>query len=148
MKNNTNLEYAYLATSYQIPELALAFRIGESGGAFHEWFMRTGHATWAFLGACNPKGILMEAVVNTQRHAALCQLLQAKGQTYLEGLGIPDEGHWPPEAGVLILDITLHDALQLAAELDQLAMVYGTLNKPPQLYWTSSSGASGSLRPG
>ena len=148
MNNTEDLEKFYVATSYEILELGLSFRIGTKESPFYQWFEGTQFTCWAFVGACNPNGILLTASENEQKHRLFCQRMQEEGKKYLEGIGIPDTGNWPPEQGLLLLDISLAEVFRLAKELNQLAIIYATPSKAPQLYWTSSSGASGNFLPG
>src|SRR5579871_4970113 len=56
----------------------------------------------AFITACNPRGVVLDGVVNQQRQEALAAQLLHQGRQGIAGLGRHPTNDWPPEQSFLV----------------------------------------------
>lgn len=133
--------YRVMASESEVFDL----RIDQLQPQFDDWLRRRGCACWAIVSAHNPQARLLPADENALRHAALAGQLQAQGRPCLPTVSLADAGDWPPEEGVLLLDVSLAVARELAAAFVQAAIVFAHTGEPPQLVWLGEceSGAEG-----
>lgn len=123
---------AYLNSAYRVFEPAFDIRIGEACAPLQSLLMRHGVSEWAYITACNPRSVLLAPEENRRRQAMLAERLKAYACYPGEGAG---EG-WPPEASLLVLGITLPEALAVAREFEQLAFVAGRAGGHAALHFT------------
>lgn len=129
---------AYRRTHYTVttPAGTLVLRIGEPSAALDQLLDSRDCLDWAYLTACNPGSRMLSAEANMRRQQALESRLATEGFVFYRGVGIPDaeqDGHWPPEASVLVLDIDPDRATRLARRYGQLAFVGGRRGEAPLL---------------
>lgn len=108
-------------------------RIGEANPQFDQWLRRHGARRWAIVTAHNPHARQLSAQENAARDRALAQRLQAHGWRHLRSVNLADAGDWPAEEGFLALDLRVEEALSLAAEFEQVAIVAAEVGMPPSL---------------
>ena len=138
MAKKTELAAAYAATTYRIylPEGALNLRIGEASDKLARWLEAAGHGEFAVITAWNPGSERCSAAANAERQAQLaCDLLEA-GYECLAAENQPD-GDWPVEESVFVPGMALDEALALAEDYGQLAVVQGAVDGLPLLRWTA-----------
>lgn len=118
---------AYRKTTYRIlaPDAVIDVRIDAAPPELRELLDRHQAATWAFITAWNPQSQPLSPAENHARQQQLLSEVEREGWKTLPGLGIGDDGTWPPEESVLILGIPRGRALRLARRFDQSAIVYG-----------------------
>lgn len=118
---------AYLATRYQVdaPGGPCTIRIGEVCAELDALLDAHGARCWAYVTACNPGDTVPDASENQKRMAALSARLQAEDRRCLPGAGVGDDGAWPPEPSLLVLDLDEAAAVQLGRDCGQLAVVCG-----------------------
>lgn len=87
----------------------------------------------AFLSACNPRGVLLGATENGQRHRQLLERLDTLGFRYWPGFGADPAGRWPGESSVLILGIGRRWACRLGRHCDQNALLWSGPEAIPRL---------------
>jgi len=75
----------------------------------------------SFVTAHNPGGPIIDAVENEVRHRTFVTDIAAHGWTWWPAVG-GDPGGSHTEVGVLLLDVSVEDALALAARFDQDAI--------------------------
>lgn len=127
---------AYLQTVYRVlgtPPVDI--RIGHASAALDHLLQQCGVSEWAFVTASNPRSRPLPDRDNARRNAELKQDLQRSGWRTLEGIGVPCDGKWQPEASVLILGIDRDTAAKLALRWEQNAFVRGAIGEPAQLQW-------------
>ena len=71
-------------------------------------------------------------------HGAVGHPVEQGGWACLPALGEGAAGDWPPEESLLVLGIQAAEALALAKQFDQAALLLGTLGEPVRLAWTDS----------
>lgn len=129
------LDAAYRATTYiaYLPENTLTLRVDEPCRELDRLLESSGCSTWAFISACNPGSRRLNEMENSARHARLIETVNELGLQWHEGKGLADTPGWLPEASLLILGISRSDALVLASQFGQNAILFGTPGKAPQL---------------
>ena len=132
-KLDQQLIEAYKATTYEVKRLGLALRIGEKNRHLEEFLIDNNVFSYAFISACNPYSQPLSEMENKARHLQLTIWLKSKGWRYASGYGIPDQTNWLPEKSALILGISKKKAIELGNELEQNAVIFGLLGKPPEL---------------
>lgn len=125
---------AYLHTTYQVYDPALAITIGN----FHpqlDTLLETRHATqWAFITAWNPYSQVLSTTENEARNKSLETLLAP--YPYFAGAGIGEDPSWQPEASFLVLGIDRATACLLGKQFGQNAIVAGSKGGPAELVVT------------
>lgn len=130
---------AYRATTFRVDDPAGAFdiRIDRVCPALDALLDRTGAQCWAYVTAHNPGGRLRDASENAAGERRLEAHVCGAGLTAIPGRGIGAGDDWPPEASLLILDISRADAIALARGFDQEAIVAGVRGQPAELVFCS-----------
>ncbi len=123
-----HLASAYRNTTYRVffPDEAVDIRIGEHQPRLDELL---GGQSWAFVSAENPGS--RQSGDNAERHGRLVERL--KGFECYSGLGIPDEGDWPPEKSLLVSGISEQEAIKIGREFGQNAILCGDRSTPARL---------------
>jgi len=73
--------------------------------------------------AYNPQAQAQDEASNRQRNHALRQRLDAGGHVYLTSDSRARDGAWPTEPGVCLLDMPRPEAIALARDFDQAALL-------------------------
>ena len=129
------LERAYRATTYRVGA-RLALRVGEPNAVLDLLLSERGLDEWAYLTAHNPASVVLAPGENRARQEAL--LGRVAGYPLLLGEAVADAGDWPPEPSALVLGIRREDALALAREFGQSAILCGRRGGAPALAWTGA----------
>jgi len=138
MTQRNELEQAYRATTYRVylPSGCFDLRIDAASPALAEWLAGRGEAGFAIITACNPGGEKADDESNAAQQSALeCDLLEGNYEPYA-GENVADSGDWPVEESCFVPDIALEDALALAEDYGQNAIVWGGTDGIPRLAWT------------
>lgn len=138
MAKTIELEAAYAATTYRVflPGGHRELRIGQPDPTLADWLETAGCQSFAIVSATNPGGRQLSATENADRQSALeCDLLEGNYEPYAAE-NVPDGASWPSEESCFIPDITLEDALALADDYGQNAIVWGGADGIPRLAWT------------
>lgn len=125
------IEAAYRATSYRVGS-DLVLRVGETSPALDELLARRDLGEWAYLTAHNPGSVALSDEENRARQSEL--LRRVAGYPVLLGEAVGDDGTWR-EASVLVLGIRPENALELAREFGQNAIICGTRGGVAELVW-------------
>ena len=120
---------AYEQTAYWVED-RFALRCGERSAALDDLLAGTGHDNWAFVTACNPLSIRLDDTANAARMTALEKRVRAI------------DGDWPPEPSLLVLGIDEPDAVALAGEFRQAAIVVGRRGGAARLVDCRSAGSA------
>ena len=117
------LEAAYRRTTYAAG-LSLRLRVDEPHPFLDDMLAFRGLEEWAYLTAWNPGSKPLPLEENMQRQDALRARLKGRWPT-VEGAATSDDGSWEPEESLLVLGIPRDEALALAKELEQTAILVG-----------------------
>ena len=138
------LRAAYEATDYSVhegPHGGFVIRVGARADAADALLAAAGADSWAFITACNPGSMPLAVADNAARMDRLTQRVRARGLAYFSGAGVAADGAWPPEPSLLVLGLSEAEALALARELGQLAIVVGRRGEPARLVWVEADAA-------
>lgn len=132
-----DLERAYRRARYRL-ELAdgpLELTIGEHSTELSRLLEHHGARAAAFVTACNPGSLGVDAATNQAAQAALLSAAARLGHPTLPGAATDPEGAWPDEEGVLVLGIDAAAATMLARRFGQNALVWMNVAGIPELVW-------------
>jgi hypothetical protein len=129
------LAEAYLATNYRVehPTGAFVLRVGARSRPLDRLLTRHGHRTWAFLTAWNPGSVLVPTEQSLARQRSLEYDVTRRWWPIFAGRGEGDG--WAAEPSLLVLGIAEADAVALARDYRQAAIVCGALGEPARLVW-------------
>ena len=131
-KDRARLEDAYRKTTYAAG-LSLKLRVGEPHGFLDDMLDFRGLEEYAYLTAWNPGSQKLSDAENRERQDKLKARLKGK-HPMVEGVATADDGAWSEES-VLVLGIPRADALALAREFGQAALLAGRKGGAPELVW-------------
>ena len=134
------LDTAYRATGYllHLRGEAIKLRVEQSSPEFDKFLEHVGCEQWAFVSAVNPGSEILTEAANAGRHRKLLATVSAQKLTYFPGDAIPDTGKWPIEPGLLLLHVDLEQALLLAQEFGQAAILAGQRSDVPRLHYCNN----------
>ncbi len=134
--NSNNIDQslitAYQDTVYSTFQPPLQLKIGEKNEALTVFLFDNNAFTWAFVSASNPFSIKIEAKENQKRHSALVNFVKNSGLRFIEGEGKSKDSTWS-EKSLFILDISKKEAIILAQNFEQNAIVFGYFDRAPDL---------------
>lgn len=131
--NNKQIELieAYKKTLYQVNEPKISIQIGSFNPDLEKLLKEYGVNSWCYITAWNPWGRNYTSEENEKLQSALLKDIEGYHQFSGEGKGFDTE--WPPEKSVLVLGISLADAISLGNQYNQNAIVYGDNENLPNL---------------
>lgn len=134
---NQNLIQAYKSTNYRVltePEFSL--KVGDQSATLDDVLRSHGVTSASFITAWNPFSKELELKDNRLRNQALVTRAKALGVVLVEGFGAwpdnPDKG----EESYLLAGVSRDDAIALAKEFEQNAIVFVELGNPVELVIT------------
>lgn len=129
---------AYRATSYVVraPGREIAVRIDRRSPALDRLLAELGAGCAVFVTAWNPLSVPTAPAANRSAADRLAAAVAAGGWRALPQEGRGDDGAWPVEPGLLVLDLDREAALDLAQAFGQLAVVYCAAGMPAELLLT------------
>jgi hypothetical protein len=133
-----DLQSLYRATSYVFSDGTdeIAVRIGQPAPALDIVLARYCAAGAAFITAWNPGSWPRSQAENEAAMARLQATVNALGLTALPHRGVPDDAGWPPEEGLLILDLGSNAAVAVAEAFGQNAIVHVARGGAAELVFT------------
>jgi hypothetical protein len=116
---------AYLQAEYRIHAgMPFSLRVATHSEALRALYAQMGVHSAAFITPCNPLGHLLTARENELKLQELENTLDALGLRYLPAEGLDLQGEWPPEKGVLVLDLSLDQARDIGREFRQNGVLW------------------------
>lgn len=131
------LEAAYRATRYRVylPQGQIDLRIDEVSQSLSKWLKAQGTDSFAIVTGFNPESTLQTVEINSENQSRLeCTLIEGNYEPYA-GENVPDDSSAPLEESCFVADIELEDALALADDFGQSAIVFGRGDGIPHLVW-------------
>lgn len=130
----SDLLEAYRQTSFlaHTPGGAICIRIGQIAPDL-ESLLENENRCWAYVTAWNPGSIPLSDEENRTHQRELEHAVRQAGYTVFPGEGVGQDGAWPPEPSLLILGISLEDAIELGRRFGQAAIVAGRSSEPAEL---------------
>lgn len=138
------IEAAYRATDYRVdnsPVGPFVIQVGQPSAEVDRLLARHQQTEWAFISACNPRSEQQSDEENDRQMADLAAKLREGGWPHYAGAGVGWDGTWPPESSFLVIGISEAEALDLARQFQQDAIVVGRIGEPARLVWTSDETA-------
>jgi len=135
------LEAAYRSTSYSVivpGREPISIRCGARCLPLDLLLAESRATNWAFITACNPRSTPLDDDANDERMMRLEMLVRGRGLNCFQGEGQADEGDWPPEPSLLVLGISEADAVAVAREFEQHAIVSGSRGGEARLVWVDA----------
>ena len=126
---------AYLRTSYcaRTPQGLIRLRIGKASNELDKLLAQHRAREWAYVSACNPASRPLPPEDNSRRHDDLVRMVRSLGKPFYPGEGIPDDGRWPIEPSLLIIDMAEDHATRLGHDFGQNAVIIGMHGGVPRL---------------
>lgn len=134
---NKSLLHAYFHTAYSVFNPAFVIRIGARSPEADQLLEQHNATAWAYITSANPESAMLPSETNDMHFESLCQLLQHHCCYHGEGRG--EDLDWPTEKSVFIPGITQEEAIRIAREFNQLAIVTGKKGRAAELIITGSS---------
>jgi hypothetical protein len=141
MANRTELDLAYRATTYRVylPSGVVELRLGQASQQLGSWLKGEGASSYAIISGFNPHNTLASAEQNAEYQSELeCVLIEGNYEPYT-GENIPDDANAPLEESCFVADIELEDAVALAEDFGQNAIVFGRGDEAPDLIWVEQA---------
>jgi len=136
-----SLEAAYRNTDYWVddaPGEPFAIRVDENNLDLDVLLTELGEFHWAFVTACNPKSLWLSDEENAERMRELEMAVERRGLRCFHGHGQGRDDNWPAEPSLLLVgESAIPEAIELASEFEQNAIVVGQLGEPARLVWIS-----------
>ena len=134
-------ERAYRDADYRIfgDEGEFSLHVGDGSAVLDRLLARHGATQAALLTAANPGSVPLAAEENARSQSALGAVVQALGLTALPACNRDPRRQWPEEPALLVLDIALTSARQLAAQFGQNAWLWCERGAPVRLVWTEET---------
>lgn len=126
---------AYRESVYwlRVEPTPIALRIGQPSRELDALLQRLHARRYAIVTAHNPRSQLLQPQENAARQENLRRHLEQQGYDSLLTEALSGRGDWPAEMGHFIIGITAREALRVARDYQQNAIVYGELGQAPQL---------------
>ncbi|MFK8104339.1 MAG: DUF3293 domain-containing protein [Saprospiraceae bacterium] len=124
---------AYRSTTYQVVQPRITIKIGQKNEHLDIFLIDNNATSWAFVSAENPQSVPTSPEENDKAMLALKVKLNELRYRSCPALGIPAQTDWPTEKSYLILDITKREALALAKDFRQKAILFGYVLGLPDL---------------
>lgn len=130
-EERARLDAAYRAAKYRVGKAVL--RVGEPlPPEIDEILDVRGLVECAFLTAWNPRSQTLALDENRRRQRALVEKIAP--MTWLRGVASDDAGTWEEES-ILVLGLQKRDAVDLAREFDQNAILHADKGRAVELVW-------------
>ncbi|MDD2884139.1 MAG: DUF3293 domain-containing protein [Dechloromonas sp.] len=137
MAKTTERAAAFAATTYCVflPGAPCELRVEVAHAVLAAWLAEHECHSFAILTAWNPGTERPAAAINAERQSALeCDLLEGNYETYAAE-NVPDDPAAPREESCFVPDIALEDALALAEDYGQDAIIWGERDGTGRLMW-------------
>ena len=142
-----DLATAFAATTYRVDAGVRRFelRVGARHADFDAYLEALARAEgraaptgWAIVTAANPGAVRADDEANAARQAALHDRVRQAGWRFLAGANVADDGLWPDEPSLLVIDAGEAAVRALAADFAQAAIVCGNIADKARLVWLKS----------
>jgi hypothetical protein len=122
---------AYNTTEYKVYYPAIVIKIGIGNQVLNDLLISFNVSTWAYITAFNPFSKILTNAENLKRHEEL--KVKIRDYKFYEGEGVGEDKAWEPEISLLVLGISLIDAIEIGKFYEQNAIVVGEISGVPEL---------------
>jgi Protein of unknown function (DUF3293) len=135
------LRESFRNARYQVrlPTGAVDLAVDRQCEPLGEWLRANGFTCAALMTAHNPAGRQRADSLNTASQAMLEARLLQGGYTMMRATAFDPSGGWPPEASLFVPGISQADAMALASDFGQLAILWSTADSIPRLVETGQA---------
>ena len=132
-----NLTEAYQQAIYEVytDKEIIRLYIGKCNARLDRLLKKHDCQTWTLITAANPYSQPRSELENQQRHQKLIESIKPLKLATYPAVGKDKTGAWTPETSLLILGIDRFSAIALGRVFQQNAIVWGTVDKAPELLW-------------
>ena len=123
----------------RLPAEAVDLAVDRRCEPLGEWLRANGYSCAALMTAHNPAGMQRCDALNTASQAMLEARLVQGGYTLIQATAFDPSGGWPPEPSLFIPGIAQADAMTLASEFGQLAILWSAADAIPRLVETGQA---------
>jgi hypothetical protein len=123
----------------RLPEGVIDLAVDRHSEPLLEWLRANGCTCAALMTAHNPAGRQRPDSLNTASQAMLEARLLRSGYTFMQATAFDPSGSWPPEPSLFIPGISQADAMTLASEFGQLAILWSAADALPRLVETGQA---------
>lgn len=136
MKLTKELLAAFRATRYEVdlPARRVQLQVDTPCEALRQWMQAEGHLCAALITAHNPGARRCDPAANHAAQQRLHCVLQEHGLAFRSGCNRDPQQHWPEEDSVLVAGLPLAQAMRLAVQFGQLAILWCDTSGVPQLH--------------
>ncbi len=127
---------AYCRTHYhvELPNQNFSIRLGDASPELDGYLSERGRSDWAIITAENPRSHQLSEDENAERQERLRQRLdESRDCNLFPAVAVCPLAQWPPEHGLLVAGMSEGDALSVAREFDQHAIVCGRVGECARL---------------
>jgi hypothetical protein len=131
---------AYCRTDYRVelPNRNFSIRLGNCSAELDELLAEADPADWAIITADNPRSHQLSESENAERRRLLQRRLDdAASWRLFPTIAMCPQAQWPPEHGQVVVGIPEDDALSLARDFDQHAILWGSIGTRASLRLTA-----------
>lgn len=143
-KLDKSLISAYLNTDYYINLKQINLKVGVFSKELIEWLesLRENFApiSFAIITAFNPFSELLSLSDNEKRNKRLVYYLKENKYQFFHAENRDPKNEWPIEKSFLVPFISKQEAMEIAQQFQQNAIVYGIANTPPELVFVVRPG--------
>ena len=140
-----DLVIAYYNTNYRIVTPEIVIEIGRPCQALKDFASENNIDKWAVITAHNPASVALSSTENARRDKKLRLRLEELGKKYFDLIGeAAPPSDWPPEKGYFAGVDSLEEAVEMAADFGQHAILYGDECALPSIVWVDLEGRVGS----
>lgn len=136
MSAETSLLEVYRKAIYTVPEFETDIVIDKKNPELDKALKALDAQTvknWVFITADNPQSRMRTSAENTRAFLALEEWAKKSEYVYYEAWAKSIRNDWPPEHALLVLDVPVEEALKIAANFEQKAVVMGEVGKSAKL---------------
>ena len=122
-----------------LPKGAIDLAVDRHCEPLRQWLRANGCTCAALMTAHNPAGMQRADFLNSASQSLLEARLLQGGYTFMQATAFDPSGGWPPEPSLFIPGISQTDAMILASEFGQLAILWCAADALPRLVETGQA---------
>ena len=130
------LKSNYESATYRIIKPLIDLKIGQCNQQLDELLLDNHVVNWAIITAYNANSQITDSKLNSTRQLELEKWLESEHWLWIQGCNVDPKAIWPDEPSCFVLGIEVKQALTIAREFGQKAIVYGYLGSAAKLGWT------------
>jgi len=122
---------AYNATEYKVYSPAIIITVGKLNKYLDQFLLENNKTDWTYITSCNPFGRDCSEDENKNYYESLLQ--HVSSYKYYEGEGQGIDTTWPAEKSILIIGISVSQAIEVGNKYNQNAILVGKYEQEAEL---------------